>query len=68
MHKRFFEPHEAEAPAELEQIRRTGKTIYLAPDVEDAMRRRKRDQGVSFSFQVNRAMRGYLGLAETPQP
>ncbi len=38
------------------------KGIYFDPDVADTMEKTKSQQGVSFSFQVNQAMRAYLGL------
>jgi len=45
-----------------EDSMRISKNIYLDPEVNKAMKKRKAETGVSFSFQVNKAMRVYLGL------
>ncbi len=46
------------------ESKKISKTIYLDPDVNAAMVAHKAKDGVSFSFQVNRALRFYLGLTE----
>jgi hypothetical protein len=45
-----------------EASRKIYKGIYLDEDVCKAMEKRRVEAGITFTFQVNKALRRYLGL------
>jgi hypothetical protein len=42
--------------------KKVGKYLWLEPEVVEAMEAKKRDIGIDFTFQVNTALKEYLGL------